>query len=172
MASYTYLTLQRPITSTDLRTSLEAAVRRTLPEGPWKVVDAPFVDGGPTFLVVLEGMIRTGPFARRPLPGLEGLFGFPVALMNDGLLVGLRHSLNLFERWAQGRVEEILSTNFGAKIYSEDTGKTSKPGRKRYRRGGNSFRGYLACEMKRPISPEDQAYLDQEVLRWAPEGFR
>ena len=170
MANYTYIKVKILGGSKETRMQsfepiLENCVIKTL-DDRWKVKLADFEDEGPTWIVYLPGTAVLESKASRLsfVPGQD--VGFPVSMRPRDL--SFRHSPNFFERWAQGRVEEELSDHYGRGIYSDAINRTSRVGMKEFR-VGKTFLDYLSRNFKKPISYDDQKYLEK-FKEHAPEG--
>jgi hypothetical protein len=132
----------------------------------WKIKLAPFEDDGPVWMITLPGTAGNPDEAGQRLlaPGED--VGFPVALQSRA--IAFRHSLNMFQVWAQGRVEEELADYYGHGIFFDATNRTQKAGTREYRKG-KTFHDYLTRNLAKPLSAEDKAYIDS-YKRLAPEG--
>lgn len=160
MANYGYINLDG--CPSDFEAILKAAVLETL--GPqWKVEHAHFNHDGETWLVTLPNTKR---YPNTP-PGED--LGFMVALGDRQLL--FRHGPQVFERWAQGRVEEQLADHFGKPCWYDATNQEVPPGTRRYR-VGNSFRDYLERNLLQPLSLSDHEWVKCQLEYGPPEGTR
>ena len=136
--------------------------------GPrWRVSLTDFEDDGPTWVVTVPGTARRGLHASKRMlaPGED--VGFPVALQKGQ--IAFRHGPNMFARWAQGCVEEELADHFQSGVYFDATDETMPPGTVEYRRG-KTFREYLARNFEKPLSPEDETWIES-FRELTPDGF-
>jgi hypothetical protein len=137
---------------------LVRCVERTLGK-PWQVTLADFAYDGPTWIVSLPGTAVTDArkaTQRMLAPGQD--VGFVVSLQPRA--IAFRHPPNMFERWAQGRVEEEIADHYGRGIFFDATDRTQKTGTREYRKG-KTFRDYLCRNFKKPLSGDDAAWIDR-----------
>lgn len=162
MANYSYIKIKcGPQGSTKAKRIaffepiLKRCVLRAL-DKRWEIALASFEDGGPTWQVTLPGTEEdTGMVGFRALGDRAG---FTVALQDRA--IAFRHPLTPFDRWAQGCVEEEIADHFGRGVFFDSTGRTTRVNTREYRRG-KTFQEYVTRNLKRPLSPEDEKYLEK-----------
>lgn len=171
MANYGYIDLQAPTTLD----ALEGHVRKALKDwfrGRMDVCRPSWNDNGPTLFVFVPGSETHDPEEARQRflsPGKPA--GFPIALWGDNQQIAFRHGMNRFERWAQGVMEELLSTAYDRPIFYDATDQTVKPGTRRYRVGPKrTFYEYLTRGFVKPLTDDDRQYL-LRYERQTPKGF-
>lgn len=144
---------------------LKACVLRTL-GNRWEVKLADFDYDGITWLVTIPGTALPHPACNKRLQAPNEDCGFMVALQPKA--IAFRHGMNMFTGWAQGCVEEELADHFKKGVFSDTNDKTTKVGMCEYRRG-KTFQQYLLREFDKPLSEEDEKYIDS-FQRLVPEG--
>lgn len=145
---------------------LKACVFKTL-DKRWEVKLADFDYDGITWLVTIPGTATTDLAAARKMLAAPGEdVGFMVALQPKA--IAFRHGMNMFTGWAQGRVEEELSDHYEKGIFFDATDRTQKVGTREYRLG-KTFRQYLLRNFDKPLSDEDEKYIDS-FRRLVPDG--
>ena len=109
-----------------------------------------------TFITYLpDTAITDGSHGRVLLaPGQD--VGFAIELWSDHL--ASRHGMNMFEGWAQGRIEEELADHLKKSVLYDSTGKKVPHGTCEYRTG-KTFRDYLSRSFKKPLERGDQKYI-------------
>lgn len=171
MANYAYITLEKPTNTHDFTKILVEAKDAAL--GPrWRVRLASFAYDGPTWIVELpETLVLDEKEANRRLLAPGENVGFVVSIdeANLAYTVAFRHSMNRFERWAQGCLEEELADRLGVGVTYDATDETRPPGTRLYRVG--TFYEFITREFDKPLSEEDRKYLDERFADLAPEGF-
>lgn len=168
MANYGYLHLTQEITSEELEDKLTDAVHAWF-GNRMRVASTPFIDDGPVWFVCIPGSALPREESIK-VGKSPDLFGFAVALQDHGRRVAFRHSVNSFERWCSGCIEELLSETFNVGIFYDATGQSHKPGVKRYR-SQKSYQAYATQDFKKPLSEGDQKYIDSVLRPQAPIGW-
>jgi len=173
MANYGYVKIQvaqgKPLQKRieAFASVLVACVQKALDER-WRVVLADFDFDGPTWIVYLPGTAtKNRREANRRLLAPDQDVGFTVSLQPRQ--IAFRHPMNMFERWAQGRVEEEIADHYGRGIFFDATERTQKPGTREYRRG-TTFRHYLERNFDKPLSRADARFLNDRFKDHAPKG--
>lgn len=172
MANYGYIRLPRTIQAHDFAASLTAAVGRALGV-KWQVRLADYEYDGVTWEVFLPGTAITDEVeALNKWQAVGEDIGFPVALSAEmqTATIAFRHSSHPFERWAQGCLEEELADHFKVGVLYDATDEVRKPGTRLHREPG-SFKAYLSRNFAKPLTPEDEKYLNERYAWTAPPGF-
>jgi len=168
MANYGYLYLRRKITPEVLEAKLRVAVQGWFGDR-MKVERTPWDDDGPVWWVFIPNSAPPEDEALKFNKAPED-FGFPVALQSGGRTIAFRHARNAFDHWCQGCIEEQLSDAFGVGIFFDATDRTYKPGVRRYR-CRRRFGLYVARNLKKPLSKEDQEFIERYFKFQTPEGW-
>jgi hypothetical protein len=169
MANYGYVHMKKKLKRDEMLPLLRETIAKMLP-GPWEVKETDWDDEGPVWFVFLPGTAQDREGARKMAlaPGQD--VGFPVALQGGGKRLAFRHMINFFESWAQGRIEEELGEQFGVGVEYDATDETYAPTRREYRRGKTYFE-YLSRNFDKPLSKEDEEFLNGRFREMAPPGF-
>jgi len=168
MANYGYIFLQKPITPEVLEQRVREAVLGWFGDR-MEIKLTPQDDYGPVWYVFIPGTALDRNRALTAGKAVYEDFGFPVALQDKGLTIAFRHGLNAFESWLQGCIEEQLSEALGVGVFYDATSLTYKPGA-RYYRCRKRFGLYVARNLKKPLTREEQEFVDR-YKPLTPEGW-
>ncbi len=163
MANYGFITLDRKITAADLSEKIAGAIASTIGP-PWVIQRMWKDDRGDLWFVALPDTATTDPkeaAKRCQAPGDN--VGFLIELhppRKGKSTIAFRHCLNMFESWAQGCLEEELSILYGKGILYDATDRLTKPGEREYS-AHKDFKSYLTRNFDKPLSKEDEAYLER-----------
>jgi hypothetical protein len=163
MANYGYIYTKKRIDPAEF-----ANLLRSFAMPKWRVALANFRDGGPTWIVDVPGTALPYPECNERCLAPNENTGFAVSLQDNRRTIAFRHCPNSFENWAQGCMEEELSDHYKIGVTSDATGET-RLGSRIYR-SGSTFFEYLSRNFTKPLSDDDQAYLDR-FLYCVPAGF-
>ncbi len=166
MANYGYIYLNNKISSEDFEITLKKAVKKRFKD-KMQVERTELNDDGPVWFVFIPNSAPTKSEAPRFNKAQEN-FRFPVCLQKSKT-IAFRHVFNSFERWCQGCIEEELSDIFNSNVYYDSTDEFIKPYTRKYR-SRKSFGGYLSRNLKKPLSEEDQNFIDRHKTI-TPEGW-
>ncbi len=165
MANNSYIEIPETTVVAFERT-LREAVAATLGER-WEVtLFSSSLDEGVTYHVILPGTAVSDGRHHQMADGED--WGFPVVLSADQMLIVARSSPNPFERWASGRCTEELADRLGCGVTHDATNVILPPGTRLYR-VGTTFQDYLSRNCKKPLSPENKAYIER-YRDFAPKG--
>ena len=176
MANYAYVQkIDPPLTEAALLPLVESAVRDVL--GPrWKVEWAsftdPYADDGPTLLVTVPGTSACvdAYWGRANEGNPPEDVGFILALQNSRTIAFRHHPGMMFERWAQGCIEEELSERLKAPLHYDAGPTTYRPGRSEYRRG-KTLREYVLRNFGGKVENAEHREIVESQMRGTPPGF-
>lgn len=167
MANYGYIYLKHSTPIASFRKALKEVVASWF-KGGMVVEETTWRDGGPVWWVYIPNSAPSDPLRVGKADNED--FGFAVALQNKGKTIAFRHhTLNGFEYWAQGCIEEMLSEYFKQGITYDATGRTTRVGPRSYR-CRSRYGSYVARSLKKPLSEEHRAWVEQEKAK-TPEGW-
>ena len=134
------------------------------------VIKTEWEDNGPVWLAYLpDSAPKDNSGSVGKAPGED--FGFMIALQDKGKTIYFRHhGLNHWESWARGCTAEILSEWLKSPIEYDATGKIFQPGVKRWCRR-KTFLGWATRQMKKPLSDEDNTFIENNYKRHMPKGW-
>lgn len=162
MANYGYLHLKCKISADNFETLLRDTVSKTL-RGNWVVKRADFAWDGITWIVEIPDAEYPAETKAVEAPG------FVVSLAPGDKQILFRHSLFMFESWAQGCIEEALADYFQVGVLYDASDEIVPPGTVEYRRG-KTFREYLSRNFDKPLSLGDKEWIERfEPL--TPKGY-